>query len=356
MQHLSEFLNSKRIPVKNVLCDNWCEVSEKLDGNAFQVHTVDNKVVYAKRGDAPHILSKNVITDVDLVTNKLYSDVVSYLSKYENILSGYKIINFEIFGMNSNNNHIVNYGERFADGHGIVLLSAYHMDGTLLDYNLALGLACRLGVLYNGPLYTGFLPEEFVQKLIDNKDDTHKLWDLISGKCFSFSTDVHYMEGLVLSFKDGGDNLARIVKVQNPDFQERIMKHLEEEKVNKSAVNLEFLYDMFTNKHITVKTSGECLLTKLLNLYVACELATTDFTEVEKVLSSIDVIEQQEINILLAQKYCYMLPDKDDLLYPSLLTFILLAFRGKRAKFPLWCSLEYQLNVVNPFLDEFMSE
>lgn len=350
MQHLKEFLNSKRLPVKEILCDNICEISEKLDGNAFQVYTESNKIVYAKRSNAAHLPSRNVITEFDLVMSELYSDTVSYLSKFENILSNYKIINFEIFGNASN--HIVNYGERFADGHGIVLLSAYDKDGTLLDYNLTLELAYRLGVLYNGPLYTNFLTEEFVQELIDNKDNDHKLWELVSNKCFPFSDDAHYMEGLVLNFKNDSDTQARIVKVQNPDFQEKIMKHLDDEKNNKVNINLEFLYDMFINKHIVIEESDECLLTKLLKMYVACEIATTDFTEVEKLLGNIDVIKQQEINILLAQKYYYMLPNKEDLLYPSLLTFILLAFRGKRTKFPMWCSVEYQLNQVNPFIDQ----
>lgn len=350
MQHLRDFLNSKKLQVKEILCNNWCEISEKLDGNAFQVYTENDKVVYAKRSNAVHLPSRNVITEFDLVMNMLYSNAVSYLSKFENILSNYKIINFEIFGKFSN--HIVNYGERFAAGHGIVLLSAYDNDGTLLDHDCALELASRLDVLYNGPLYTNFLTEEFAQKLIDNKDDDHKLWELVSNKCFPFNDDTHDIEGLVLNFKNGGDILVRIAKVQNPDFQEKIMKHLDDEKNNKVNINLEFLYDMFINKHIVIEDSDDCLLTTLLKMYVACEIATTDFTEVEKLLENIDVIKQQEINILLAQEYYYMLPNKEDLLYPSLLTFILLAFRGMRTKFPMWCSLEYQLNQVNPFIEQ----
>lgn len=335
------------------MCDNICEISEKLDGNAFQVYTENDKVVYAKRGNAAHIPSRNVITEFDLVMCKLYSDTVSYLSKFESILSNYKIINFEIFGNLSN--HIVNYGERFAAGHGIVLLSAYDNDGTLLDYNLTLELAYRLGVLYNRPLYMDFLTEEFVQSLIDNKDNELKFWELISNKCFPLDVNTHYMEGLVLNFKNSDDEQVRIVKIQNPDFQNKIMKHLDDEKNNKASINLEFLYDMFINKHIVIEESKECLLTKLLKMYVACEIAAIDFTEIEKLLKNIDVIAQQEINILLAREYYYMMPNKEDLLYPSLLTFILLAFRGKRTKFPMWCSLEYQLNKVNPFIDKLVN-
>lgn len=57
MQHLYQFLQSKRLPVKEILSCN-CQITEKVDGSAFQYYNHQNKVMYGKRPNAPYIPSK----------------------------------------------------------------------------------------------------------------------------------------------------------------------------------------------------------------------------------------------------------------------------------------------------------
>jgi ferredoxin len=53
MQHLYQFLQSKRLPVKEILSCN-CQITEKVDGSAFQYYKHQNKVMYGKRPNAPY--------------------------------------------------------------------------------------------------------------------------------------------------------------------------------------------------------------------------------------------------------------------------------------------------------------
>ena len=50
-----------------------------------------------------------------------------------------------------------------------------------------------------------------------------------------------------------------------------------------------------------------------------------------------------------------MFPSRmEDIEYPMILKFLFLVFRNKRVKTPLWCSLDYQLNIVNPFIENYI--
>lgn len=345
MQHLKDFLHSKKLPVSEIL-SNFCEITEKVDGSAFQIYNDNGIIIYGKRGNGAHLKSANPITEFDLVMNTLYNDTVTYLSQYAEIFNDYKILNFEIFSTDYNN-HIISYENQYK--HGIVLLSGYDFNGALLDNDTLMYIANVLDISFNDTVWSGIMSQSFINSLIANKDDDITLWKLISNTfCTGVNTD--NVEGFVLNYKS--ENVqTRILKVQNPDFQNKILIHLADEKLKKSTINLEYIYDMFIDRYININDNNSSLLTKILELYVACELATKDFYNEEKLLKNIDVINQQQINISKAQQYYSFLPNKEDLLYPSLLTFLLLAFRGKRYKFPLWCSLEYQLNKVNKFID-----
>ena len=48
MQHLYDFLNSKRLPIYDIM-KKYCEVSEKLDGTALQVVSENNHILYSCR-------------------------------------------------------------------------------------------------------------------------------------------------------------------------------------------------------------------------------------------------------------------------------------------------------------------
>ena len=64
---------------------------------------------------------------------------------------------------------------------------------------------------------------EFIDELINNKNDYNGLWNLAVNKyCQNIDTD--NIEGLVFNYK-AGDTQKRILKIQNPDFQEKILKH-----------------------------------------------------------------------------------------------------------------------------------
>lgn len=50
-----------------------------------------------------------------------------------------------------------------------------------------------------------------------------------------------------------------------------------------------------------------------------------------------------------------MFPSRmEDIEYPTILKFLFLVFRNKRVKTPLWCSLDYQLNIVNTFIENYI--
>ena len=351
MQHLYQFLQSKRLPVREILSCN-CQITTKVDGSAFQYYKHQGHVYYSKRPNAPYIPGKNIIDEFDLIMNNMYYNAYNILEKNKSkIPNDIEILNFEIFDKNKDN-HIIKYNGEYKND--MVLLSGYDMLGNIIPYNMLKDIADDLEISCINLLYDDYFSNEYISSLIENKDDTEKIWYQISS-LINNKINVENVEGVVLTFNEHGEteNINRILKVQSPKFHEDIMKHLDDEKNQKQDINLEYVYDMFINNFHEEKSDNP--ITKLCKMYMAIEIINKDFSNIENTLKNIEILQNQEINISLIKKYYYMFPDKmDDIEYPMILKFLFLVFRNKRVKYPLWCSLDYQLNKVNPFIENYI--
>ena len=347
MQHLKELLNGsgKRINYKNILSSN-ISITEKIDGNAFQIYNDNGHIVYGKRGENPYKPVANKISDFDLLMNPLYYRIYNYLNQYLDILYQYSILNFEIFDINKNN-HIIKYHGQYKND--IVLLSGLSLDGCILTNNELQNIAETLNISNIKILWSGNLNFNQIDTIFNYRNDDLKLWTYFKNE---LNLDINEnTEGIVLSV--GNDNLnKRTYKIQNPIFQKKILEHLLNEKQEKENINLEEYYDLIIN-HADVFDKKLTHIENLLKLYLSLEHATNDFTDIENKLKNVEILKNTEINMLLANKIYDLFPiNKDYIAYPALLNFILYAFRSKRKQFPLWCSKEYQLNIVNPFLEK----
>lgn len=353
MQHLYQFLQSKRLPVKEILSCN-CQITTKVDGSAFQYYKHQGKVYYSKRPNAPYIPGKNIIDEFDLIMNNMYNNAYNILeSNKKRIPNDIEILNFEVFDRNKDN-HIIKYNGEYKND--MVLLSGYDMLGNLVPYETLKNIADDLDISCINLLYDDYFSEEYISLLMKNKCDTEKIWYQISSLVRD-EIDVENIEGLVLTFNEHTEleNINRILKVQSPKFHEDIMKHLDDEKKSKQDINLEWIYDMFIESGKYFGNSDESPITKLCQMYMATEITNEDFSNIENTLRNVEILRNQEINISLISRYYYMFPNKmEDIEYPTILKFLFLVFRNKRVKTPLWCSLEYQLNNVNTFIDNYI--
>ena len=353
MQHLYQFLQSKRLPVKEILSCN-CQITEKIDGSAFQYYKHQNKVMYGKRPNAPYIPSKNIIDEFDLIMNNMYNNAYNIIHKNEDkIPSDIEILNFEIFDRNKDN-HIIKYNGEYKND--IVLLSGYDMFGCVLPECRLKEISELLDISCINLLYDDYFDEAYILSLMENKCDTEKIWYQILS-LLDDKIDSKNVEGFVLTFNEHTDieNINRIVKVQSPMFHEKIMEHLDEEKNMKQAINLENIYNLFINNNDLNYNEDYNPVKKICQLYLALEIINKDFSNIENILKNIEILRNQEINIKLISKYYYMFPSRmEDIEYPTILKFLFLTFRNKRVKTPLWCSLDYQLNIVNPFIENYI--
>lgn len=353
MQHLYQFLQSKRLPVREILSCN-CQITTKVDGSAFQYYKHQGKVYYSKRPNAPYIPGKNIIDEFDLIMNNMYNNAYNILeSNKKKIPNDIEILNFEVFDRNKDN-HIIKYNGEYKND--MVLLSGYDMLGNLVPYETLKSIADDLNISCINHLYDDYFSQEYISLLMENKCDTDKIWHQISS-LINDKVDAENIEGLVLTFNEHteSENINRILKVQSPKFHEDIIKHLVDEKKSKQDINLEWIYDMFIESGKYFGNSDEHPITKLCQMYLATEITNEDFSNVENTLKKVEILRNQEINISLISRYYYMFPNSmDDIEYPTILKFLFLVFRNKRVKTPLWCSLRYQLNIVNPFIDEYI--
>lgn len=343
MKHISEFLQSKKIPIKKILMSRCC-ASEKIDGSALQIFNDKGNLIYGKRGSAPYLKSCNSMSDFDLLLTPLFYEAYNYLTKFEDIIKQYHILNFEIFN-DIGVSHIISYENKFK--HNIVLLSAYDNSGPVNLEQLHL-IANMLDVSCNDDIWTGSFTEETVDSIIASKDNDKELWKIITGIVYP---NVGNIEGIVLRFNDGdGEN---IMKIQNPEFHEKILSHFSEEKEVKNSIDLQHIYDIFVSGCVSTSCKTTDPVRNIYNLYCACEVINRDFSKEENLLKDLGVVSHVKINILLAaQKWGMM--KIEDVMYPNLLKFLFTVFRSKRVKFPMWCSLDYQMSKVNPFLEKFI--
>ena len=349
MQHLTEFLNVKKLNIIETL-KYFCEVTEKIDGNALQIYNDNNNLIFGKRGENPYKKSANTLTEIDLLLNSMYYNVYTYLNKYKHIIEKYKILNFEIFSTDPNiNSHIIKYDNVYDNN--IVLLSGLSLDNKVLT-NIELNkIAKQLQVSTVNVLWKGNLTDEMIENIIKYKNDEISLWNYIT-ELFNLDKQ-KFIEGIVLTFKDEDNNVKRILKVQNPDFHKQLMEHLNNELKEKNEKNLEKYFNFIIKSTILNKESFESNAKILLKLYTSIESENKDLSDIEKSLEIIPIFKNLKINTLLATEIYEGFPD--NIKYPCLLNFILLGFMHKRKRFPLWCSKEYQDNILNPFIDKLFS-
>lgn len=344
MNHLIDFLNSKRLPVKEVLMSS-CQISEKIDGNALQVYYDQRNDIlsFGKRYDSNKKKSSNVLDVFDLVLNDVYYLAYNHLNQYKDILKQYRIINFEIF--DSHTKHIIEYKDTYKNN--IVLLSAFNFDGSEVSVSLLQKLSDELNVSLRHLYYNGCLDAETVDLLMLCKDNHNELWEYVCNICKVDKTRTD-IEGFVFNYYEQN----RVLKVQNPTFAQQLKEHLcSEHNVYEDGEELtgECVYDYVMNGRGTkVKPQSEYICT-LVDMYKA--VAEYEPVFIENILRKSHFLDNFQINIMPLEKLYN--GDLTTIEYPNLFKFILMGFRNKRNKKPLWCSMWYQQNVLNNFIENF---
>ena len=342
MQHLRDCLTSKKFNFKNIASTNTIEITEKIDGSAFQCYYDGKNIIYGKRGENPYKPVNNKITEFDLLMNPLYYKVYNYLNQYMDVIKQYKILNFEIFDKNLDN-HIIKYKGQYKND--IVILSGLSLNNEILTNNELKEIAEKLNISYNKILWSGILNNEQINTILNNKYNDCFLWIYFLDELNII--DNREYEGFVITFKD----IFKNYKLQNPYFTKILMNHLNEEKNNRN-INLEKYYDLIINKQFKFNKTYSHIKNLLMLYYMSFEHASDNYTEIEKTLKNIEILRNTEINMILAHKIYNEFPiNKSNISYPALLNFILYAFRAKRKRFPIWCSKSYQENKINPFLE-----
>ena len=344
MQHLYDFLNSKRLPIYDIM-KKYCEVSEKLDGTALQVVSENNHILFFKRSNNICKRSNRELKNIDMLLHADYYNAYLYLQKYEEYFNNFMLLNFEIFS--DEKNHLISYNN-FKNN--IVLLSGFSKAGHVLSLDKLKEIAEYINVSLPDFLWSGNLTDDNITEFLKYKDDQEKIWDYAT-KIFNLKFNDN-IEGLVLTFKDNDNFINRIVKIQNPVFQKNILNHLNDEN-NKKSINLESIYDDIINNSIfTYNDIYKSVEQRLLSLYMYIEQNEKLCDKIENKLISYDILNDLKINKILIKNIVSTFPD--NIKYPHLLKFILLGFMSKRVKEPLWCSLEYQNNKLNTFIEKFI--
>lgn len=337
MNHLIDFLNRKRLPVRQILMSP-CQISEKIDGNALQVYydQGNDTLSFGKRYDSNKKKSSNTLDIFDLVLNNVYYLAYNHLNQCIDVLKQYKIINFEIFDPQTK--HIIEYKDIYKNN--IVLLSAFNFDGSEVSVSSLQALSDELNVSVRYLYYNGCLDATEADIMINCKDSLEDLWKHVCQICGvdPKRTDI---EGFVLNYYEQ----KRVLKVQNPTFRNALLEHLSEEHNNVSKIG-EVAYDYIINHNKRVKYSKE-YINILVDIYKNCE--SYDPLLIENFLKNSRILDNFQINILPLKKLYE--EDLENIKYPNIFKFILLGFRNKRFKKPLWCSLDYQLNVLNNFIE-----
>lgn len=334
MQFLQDFLNSKRLPIKHIL-SQYLQVSIKIDGSAFQTYCDENnKIHYGKRYDKNIKQSSKEITIFDLLTIPIYYHAYTYLKQYEHLIKQYKIINFEIL----DNTHIISYNNEYKNN--IVLLSGFNYDDTEIDYNTLKSLSDELNISVKQNVYEGYLLSTEIEYIINNKNNLDALYKFFSD--ITYINNSGDIEGFVLNF--GFNN--RVLKVLNPIFREQQLNRFNEEK-NYKEQNYEDCYNFVINNiDINTLDLNQEYINILFNIYQNLE-KSKECKKFDLIQKNNLSLQCQTINKVLLQKIY-----KHDILYENILKFILLGFRTKRIKNHLWCSLDYQKNILNNFIDK----
>ena len=341
MQYFNELTNAKRLNINKILSFP-CRISIKEDGSAFQVmyDKEHNKLIFGKRSYSPLKVVK-FLEETDLLNYSYYYAYI-HLKKYEDIIKKYDILNFEI--INNNDGHIINYEQNEIS---IILLSVYK-NGIAINSKELQIISKQLHIDNIKYIECGYFPEILKNYVLNDKKDDDFLFDIIIKLYNIKKTNI---EGFVLEFNDNGK--YRYYKIQNPLFHYSLIEHLNSEHKNKE-IDLEYLYTLIINNFIE-NNNINSTDTKIEKLFKVWEVSKNIINN--KIDLSCNVIQNLNINLIFLQlnyevlyKKYILANEKERLLF----NFIFLGFLNKRTKNTLWCSIEYQKNVLNTFLEKYL--
>ena len=222
MDHLYVLLSKKNLDVDDLIRNEVCTLSLKIDGNAFQIGSDGDVVKYYKRSGSPGKLSPSKeITVYDCCFNEFYGDAVKYFRNKEDILKEYDIVNCEIM----DKQHIIRYDNE-ADPK-IYLLSAVK-NGEFISKEESEELAEDLGISRCPVIYSDdVLPDDIADVILEHKNKAKRFSgsvrqlsnnDLYEAVTDLLPDDINWeeQEGLVFSWNYEGENIS--AKLNNPYF------------------------------------------------------------------------------------------------------------------------------------------
>lgn len=342
MQYIEELLNAKRLDVRAILSAP-CNLSIKEDGCALQALYESGRLVFGKRSWNPMIIAKQ-LAELDCVVGPVYNYAVEHLSKFEDVIKEYDILNFEL--VSKFDKHIIEYtGDEDVR---IILISAYK-DGEPVDEQELKDIAKRCEIKTITYLDCKQLPEDLIAKLIEK---TEQPFELFKEKYYLCNENI---EGLVLNLFT--ENKRRTYKISNLEFKKKLYKHLNEEKKNKYGTDCTFAYEYIINtfeKYANPNREYRSKLDFLLYLWTIIVMNSTDelLNNIKKIQQ---ISEKTVVESLIKKSYTeyYEFYINNSQKFSELLIFIIIAFQNVRKSEALWCSKEFQRNVVNKFLTKY---
>lgn len=347
MQYIQDLLQAKRLNILEIL-SSPCRISIKEDGCAFQVsYDKNNKVLlFGKRSNNNQRIEK-YITEIDLLTNPTYYYAYNHLKKYISIIREYDILNFELLSVYDK--HIISYNSD--QDIKIVLLSGYKND-IPITYSDIIKLSKKLHINHIEYLELNRLSDNIIRNILQCADHNSKIFNIFAKEYLKNDNEI---EGFVVEFYT--PKKTRIYKIQNPLFVESLKSHLSIEKDEKINMNAELVYQYIIDAFMQYSNINLDNYTKFQKLYYVWNFVCIQNVFDKEMLNIVKKITQlKKIQIcddFFKNNYqdlykTYINTTTDNQL---IFKFILLGFQNRRVKNPLWCTLSFQNNVLNVFLD-----
>ena len=364
MQYLSELLNAKRLEVKRILSSE-VTITIKEDGRAFQTYTDQEtkNVIYGKKSQSPNMKARE-LTEFDLVSSDIYREAYYFLKDREYLTSQFDILNFEI--LSKTDKHIIGFDKPLK----IVLLSGYLRDKEV-PYDTLSEFAKQMNIDMVNKVYTGILPENMIDMMIEHRDDEEMIYDIFKKSLHKklkslYGTEDPQIEGFVIQIEDG--EKKRTYKCTDPEFKNMLWQHLDDETAIKTNVKNEEVYNQFfrgfylllqdsffVNKLNSLQSSIEklCFIWKAM---VSKKETMKYILGMKTQLEGVNMLNIEQFDVKpLEEKIpgiTLFVNQYSD--YKDTLMFILYAFKNKRKKYPILCSIEYQEKYIDPFLKRFL--
>lgn len=351
MEHLEKILNAKRETTRSILF-NDCQITLKVDGNAFQSYNDNGTIVFRKRPSNPYQLGE-VLTEFDLLFDDAYYNAMKKLQSKSEVLRKYDIVNFEVIGKGESSHLIANENSKVGD---LIFLSAFN--GKIEDNSPSIAL--ELGVNHVPILYKGKVPEDIIRKMIENKDSGPKVFRIIKdwlstvmlSHDYSKYIDNQDIEGFVFAFQTNNGTLkTKRYKVVDPSFRQRLMDKLDLEKTARNA-NKEFIiHDWFYPLQKYWKRSYKGYFDSLLNTVTTISQVSPEF--IIKTNRFIYDIIYRKPCIDFLKENGYDATIKEVLFkgeeFMKTLFFVMLTFKRERLK-GFWVTPEFQQEILNDFV------